>query len=77
MEGNGDVRSLDLRNLSLLFASGRLETGSDLEGVIDPPLETSEGTNHENSSSETNPESLETNLLIDLRSRFFRGVVDL
>ena len=35
------------------LSTGGLEADSHLEGVIDPPLETSEGSNHEDSDSET------------------------
>lgn len=41
-----------------------METHSYLEGVIDPPLETSEGTDHNNSCSESVPESLEADITI-------------
>ena len=46
------------------FSTGGLETHCYLEGVIDPPLETSEGTNHNNSCSEPVPESLEADITI-------------
>ena len=52
-------------NIYLSFASGGLETASDLEGVIDPPLETGEGTNHDDSCTETVPETLETDFTVD------------
>ena len=38
----------------------------DLEWVVDPPLKTSESSDHEDSCSKTLPESIETNLTVDL-----------
>jgi hypothetical protein len=43
-----------------------LETTGNLEGVVDPPLETSEGTNHDDTSTETVPETGETDSSVDL-----------
>lgn len=42
-----------------------METAGHLEGVVDPPLETGEGTNHNDSCSETVPETLETDFAVD------------
>ena len=39
---------------------------SNLERVIDPPLKTSESSNHEDSCSKTLPESVETDFTVDL-----------
>lgn len=47
--------------------SGR-ETHEDLEVVIDHPLQTGKGTNHDNSHWQTVPETLESNVLVDSRS---------
>ena len=43
------------------------EAHEDLKVVIDHPLETGEGTNHDNSDGQTVPEALEANLLVDSR----------
>jgi len=43
-----------------------LETDQGLEGIIDPPLETGQSTDHDNSCSETSPESAESDLAVDL-----------
>jgi len=48
--------------------AGGLETHGDLEGIVDPPLETSEGTNHDDTGAETVPETVEANAGIDLTS---------
>jgi hypothetical protein len=48
------------------LSSGGGKTASDLEGVVDDPLKAGEGTNHEDSGTETLPESSESNLSIDL-----------
>jgi hypothetical protein len=46
--------------------AGGLETASNLEGVVDVPLETGEGTNHEDTGAKSGPESLEADLAVDL-----------
>lgn len=46
--------------------TGSLEADGSLEGIIEPPLETSEGTDHDNSGAEASPESLEANFRVDL-----------
>lgn len=54
-----------------------LETDGSLEGIVDPPLETSEGTNHKNSGKETSPETRETDLRVDVANTLtlvFRSV---
>lgn len=54
-----------------------LETDGSLEGIVDPPLETSEGTNHKNSGKETSPETRETDLRVDVTNTLtlvFRSV---
>lgn len=38
---------------------------TDLEGVVDEPLEGGEGTDHNNTSSESSPESSESDLAVD------------
>jgi len=48
------------------LSSGGGEADGDLEGVIDIPLETSEGTNHDDTGAKTVPESLEPDLGVDL-----------
>ena len=45
-----------------------MEAHSDLEGIVDPPLETGEGTNHENTGAEAGPEAVEANARVDLAS---------
>jgi len=42
-----------------------LETASNLEGIVDPPLETRKRTNHEDTSTEAIPETLEADLSIN------------
>lgn len=57
--------------------TGSLETDGSLEGIVDPPLETGEGTNHKNSGKETSPETRETNLGVDVTNTLtlvFRSV---
>jgi len=48
------------------LSTGSGESAPNLEGIVDNPLHASKGTNHENSGSETLPESVETNILVDL-----------
>ena len=48
--------------------AGGLETGGDLEGVVDPPLETGKGTNHEDTGTEAGPEAVEADAGVDLAS---------
>ena len=48
------------------LSTGGGETASDLERIVDDPLEASKGTNHEDSGTKTLPESTESNLAIDL-----------
>jgi len=42
-----------------------LETNQGFESVINPPLETSQGTNHDNSGTHTSPESTESDFGVD------------
>lgn len=63
-------------NLSVFLATataGGLKTQGSLEGVVNPPLETSEGTDHDNSGHETGPEALESNFSIDPAHLFSEG----
>ena len=46
-------------------SSSALQSDCDYEWIVDPPLETSEGTYHDDSGHEASPESLESDLLID------------
>ena len=46
--------------------SGGLEAAGNLEGIVDPPLETSEGTNHDDTGTETVPETRESNSGVNL-----------
>ena len=48
------------------LSTGGGESASNLEGIVDDPLEASKGTNHEDSGTKTLPESSESNLSIDL-----------
>jgi hypothetical protein len=48
------------------LATGGLEADGYLEGVVDPPLETSEGADHDNTGTDTVPETLESDLGVDL-----------
>ena len=50
------------------LATSGCEADSHLEGVVDPPLETSERTDHEDSGTETLPETLEADIGVDLAS---------
>ena len=47
-------------------AASCLEAASNFVGVVDPPLESSEGTDHEDTGTETVPESLESDFTVDL-----------
>ena len=47
-----------------------LESHSNLEGIVDPPLETGEGTNHENTGAKAGPETVEANASVDGTSGF-------
>lgn len=63
-------------NLSVFLATaatGGLKTQGSLEGVVDPPLETSEGTDHDDPGHETRPEALESNFSIDPAHLFSEG----
>jgi len=67
-----------------LFFRGATSSGSGksncaLERVINPPLQTSKGIDHDNSGNETSPESLESNFRINSwyflsSSTFFLGL---
>jgi len=57
--------------------TGSLETNHSLEGIVDPPLETSEGTDHDNSGSHTSPESAETDFRVDFLDVFSSGATSL
>ena len=50
--------------------TGGSESHSSFESVIDPPLETGEGTNHEDSGAKTSPETSHTDFGVDLRHIF-------
>ena len=52
-----------------------LETGGDLEGVVDVPLETGEGTDHNDTGTETVPESLEADFFVDGLDLFAGGAL--
>jgi len=43
-----------------------LETASNLEGIVDPPLETGKSTNHDDTGTKTSPETIESNSGVDL-----------
>ena len=47
------------------FATGSLEASVDLEAIVDPPLEASESTDHDDSCSETSPKAGHANLSVD------------
>jgi len=42
-----------------------LETNHGLEGIVDPPLETSQSTDHDDSGTHTSPETIETDITVD------------
>ena len=52
-------------NKTLSLSTGCGKSAPNLEGIVDDPLETGEGTNHEDSCSKTFPESGETNFTVD------------
>lgn len=57
--------------------TGSLEADGSLEGIIEPPLETSEGTNHDDSGAEASPESLEADFRVDLADVLRHGSLSL
>jgi hypothetical protein len=62
----GWVLFLNRKKENCSLSSGSLETASDLEGVVDPPLESGEGSHHEDSGTKSVPETLESDFLVDL-----------
>lgn len=48
------------------FSSSGLKTAGYLEWIINPPLETGEGTDHDNSCSKSIPETSETDFTVDI-----------
>jgi len=67
MQSIGNMTVTYLINVCSLSTSGS-KSAPDLEGVVDDPLHAGEGTNHENSCSETLPETIESNVLVDFSS---------
>lgn len=59
-------RSVLLSGGSRGSTTGSLEADGSLEAIVEPPLETGEGTNHDDSCAKTSPETLEANFLVDL-----------
>jgi len=59
------------------FSSSCLQTACHLEWVVDPPLESSESTNHDDSCTETHPESFESDFVIDCTDLFHGGFIAL
>jgi len=59
------------------LTTGSLETNCSLEGIIEPPLETSECTNHDDSCDESSPESLESDFGVDLADVFTESSLSL
>lgn len=51
--------------LGAASTSGSLEAYCGLESIVDPPLEASKGTDHQNSGKKTSPQALESDLSID------------
>lgn len=51
--------------LDSLSSSG-LQSDGRLEGVVNPPLESGQSTDHDDSCAQTSPKSLETNVSINL-----------
>ena len=66
LEGRGCSRFRCRQVFACSLGASGLEADSHLEGVVDPPLETRERANHEDSSAETLPEALEADVGIDL-----------
>jgi hypothetical protein len=56
---------LEDRECLFLLGTGGWETNESLEGVVEEPLETSQGTNHDNTNWETVPETAEADLGVD------------
>lgn len=50
-----------------------LESHGSLEGVVDPPLETGERTDHQDPCAEPSPQAFEPNLSIDLPDLLAEG----
>lgn len=63
--------------LRLFLATSGRETDSSLEGVIDEPLETSQGSDHDNTDGETVPETTEANLGVDTANGSTHGLTSL
>ena len=68
MFGSGSGRCLTTRCL---------ETNCSLEGIVEPPLETSEGTNHDDSCAESSPESFESDFFVNLADIISKGALSL
>ena len=60
------VRSVPTSCFGCSLATSSCEADGHLEGIVDPPLETSEGTDHEDSGAKTLPETVEADIGIDL-----------
>lgn len=62
-----------------LFSWGRSTSGGqtdvDLEGIVDEPLEGSQGTDHEDTHAKTTPDTNGTHLSEDLTNRRTSGVL--
>jgi len=65
----GEDKYDKINDLSCLFgaaaSSGGCEAHCGFEGVVDPPLKTSEGSDHDDSGDQTSPKSLEADFSID------------
>jgi len=60
------------------LAAGGLEADGHLEGVVDIPLETGEGADHDNSGTDTVPQTLEADVSVDVSNLLsHRGVARL
>ena len=63
------------RLLSRRSSTSSGQTNVDLEGIVDEPLEGSQGTNHEDTHAQTTPDTHGTELLEDLTNRRTSGVL--
>jgi len=51
--------------LNLWSSTSGSQSHGSFKGIINPPLEAGQGTDHENSGSQTSPKSSHTNFTVD------------
>lgn len=69
MRAFGELRERDENTSQTRFETRKREATLTLEGVVDEPLESGEGTDHEDTGTETGPETTETDLGVDRSDR--------